>query len=118
MSSRHRRPPLSRVANLVGALQAAGAAPTSELDKAEIYSLRKRHFSKALSISYENTEPLLVVRGDRQYLYDEQGHEYLDTRNNVAHVGHANPRVAAAVSAQVAQVSLSKKGISRQLWAV
>jgi hypothetical protein len=60
-----------------------GVTMESALDKAEIYRLRKKHFSGALSISYENTEPLLIVRGQQQYLYDEAGTSYLDTRNNV-----------------------------------
>lgn len=57
--------------------------------------------SNAQSISYENTNPLLIVRGSDQYLYDEKGTQYLDTRNNVCHVGHCNTVVADAVAAQV-----------------
>ena len=49
---------------------------------------------------YANTAPLLVLRGRRQRLFDEEGTSYLDTRNNVAHVGHAHPRVARAIAAQ------------------
>jgi 4-aminobutyrate aminotransferase-like enzyme len=35
-----------------------------------------------------------------QYLYDENGQQYLDMRNNVPHVGHSNPRIAKALSMQ------------------
>ena len=79
------------------------------LSKEEIYALRKRHFSDALSVSYENTSPLLIVRGERQRLYDEQGVSYLDTRNNVGHVGHSNPKVAAAVAAQVGELNTNTR---------
>ena len=45
----------------------------------------------SLSLSYE--EPLHIVRGSGQYLFDERGRRYLDCVNNVAHVGHSEPRV-------------------------
>ena len=83
--------------------------PSLSLTKAEIYELRKRHFCDAQSVSYENTDPFLCVRGAGQYLYDEHGAQYLDTRNNVAHVGHANPRVASAVAQQVATLNTNSR---------
>jgi ethanolamine-phosphate phospho-lyase len=88
---------------------AVAAAATDGLSKEEIYALRKRHFSDALSVSYENTSPLLIVRGERQRLFDEQGVSYLDTRNNVGHVGHSNPKVAAAVAAQVGALNTNTR---------
>jgi len=48
----------------------------------------------SLSLSYQ--EPLTIVRGSGQYLFDDRGRRYLDCVNNVCHVGHANPVVAAA----------------------
>ena len=63
------------------------------LSKSEIYNLRKNNFCKSQSISYENTDPLLIVRGEGAYLYDENDNKYLDTRNNVCHVGHQNETV-------------------------
>ena len=83
--------------------------PSLSLTKAEIYELRKRHFCDAQSVSYENTDPFLCVRGAGQYLFDEHGAQYLDTRNNVAHVGHANPRVASAVAQQVATLNTNSR---------
>lgn len=38
-------------------------------------------------------EPLYIVRGKAQYLYDAEGNQYLDCCNNVAHVGHCHPKV-------------------------
>ncbi|HEY1133407.1 MAG TPA: aminotransferase class III-fold pyridoxal phosphate-dependent enzyme [Nocardioides sp.] len=50
-------------------------------------------------------EPLELVRGRGAHLYDADGREYLDAYNNVASVGHAHPRVAAAVARQAATLS-------------
>ena len=38
-------------------------------------------------------EPIHMVRGEGVHLYDADGNEYLDTVNNVAHVGHCHPKV-------------------------
>jgi len=46
-------------------------------------------------------EPLEVVRGSGTHLYDRDGVEYLDAYNNVVSVGHAHPRVVAAVHEQM-----------------
>jgi 4-aminobutyrate aminotransferase-like enzyme len=47
-----------------------------------------------LSVAYRN--PVKIVRGEMQYLFDDEGRRYLDAYNNVAHVGHCHPRVVAA----------------------
>jgi 4-aminobutyrate aminotransferase-like enzyme len=52
-----------------------------------------------LSISYRH--PLKIVRGEMQYLFDDEGRRYVDAYNNVAHVGHCHPRVVAAGVAQM-----------------
>jgi len=44
--------------------------------------------------------PPRIERGWREYLADVDGRVYLDMVNNVASVGHAHPRIAAAVSRQ------------------
>eukprot|EP00913_Durusdinium_trenchii_P018891 g17752.t1 len=64
---------------------------------------------KLRSISYANTDPLLILRGEGSYLYDEAGNSYLDTRNNVCHVGHSHPRVARAVAQQVEQLNTNTR---------
>lgn len=55
----------------------------AQLTKKEVLALRKKHFSATQSISYENSEPLMVIQGKYQYLQDAEGDWYLDTRNNV-----------------------------------
>lgn len=46
--------------------------------------------------------PLHLVRGEGVWVYDADGKRYLDTYNNVPHVGHCHPRVVAALSRQAA----------------
>ena len=59
---------------------------------------RKTILGSSLSLSY--ADPIHVVRGVGAHLYDDTGRRYLDTVNNVPHVGHANPRVADAIARQ------------------
>jgi ethanolamine-phosphate phospho-lyase len=75
---------------------------SSVISKDEVLRKRRKYCSNSLSISYLNTDPLLILRGQGTRLYDEQNVAYLDTRNNVAHVGHAHIRWVAAVQRQVA----------------
>ncbi|GAX12597.1 ethanolamine-phosphate phospho-lyase [Fistulifera solaris] len=77
--------------------------------KEVILVLRRRLFSKSLSLSYENSDPLLIVEGRGCYLIDERGHKYLDTRNNVAHVGHSHPHVVQAIQRQVALLNTNTR---------
>ncbi|MEL7449341.1 MAG: acetylornithine transaminase [Pseudomonadota bacterium] len=48
-------------------------------------------------------QPVVIVRGEGVFLYDEQGREYIDCLGGLAvvAVGHANPRVTRAVTAQM-----------------
>lgn len=64
-----------------------------------IQSSRTQHLAKNLSLSYDL--PLHIVRGYQQYLYDDTGRRYLDTCNNVPHVGHQYPRVVRAAQRQI-----------------
>jgi 4-aminobutyrate aminotransferase-like enzyme/Ser/Thr protein kinase RdoA (MazF antagonist) len=73
--------------------------PAPEPTKAETLAIRRRHMGRNQSISYR--EPLKIVRGWKQYLFDEEGRKYLDAYNNVAHVGHNHPRVVAAAQRQI-----------------
>jgi 4-aminobutyrate aminotransferase-like enzyme len=73
------------------------------------YHLRKTMLSPSLSLSYENSEPLLILRGIGSKLVDQNGVSYLDTRNNVAHVGHCHPKVVAAVQDQVSELNTNTR---------
>ncbi len=65
----------------------------------DILQSRKNHLGKSLSISYQ--KPLHIVRAFQQYLYDQTGRRFLDTANNVPHVGHQHPRVVQAAQQQI-----------------
>ncbi|MGH9591518.1 MAG: aminotransferase class III-fold pyridoxal phosphate-dependent enzyme, partial [Bryobacteraceae bacterium] len=52
--------------------------------------------------SYPAPEPIKIVRGWRQYLYDSTGQAFLDLNAETALVGHSHPRVVEAVSRQLA----------------
>jgi 4-aminobutyrate aminotransferase-like enzyme len=62
--------------------------------KEETLEVRRRVLGTNLSVAYRN--PVKIVRGEMQYLFDDEGRRYLDAYNNVAHVGHCHPRVVAA----------------------
>ena len=81
--------------------------PPREPSKAETLANRRQRLGRSLSISYR--EPLKIVRGWKQYLFDEQGRKYLDTYNNVAHVGHNHPRVVAAARHQMSVLNTNTR---------
>lgn len=58
---------------------------------ADALQQRRQHVGPNVALSYE--APLLMERGEGCYLFDEQGRQYLDCVNNVAHVGHGNAQV-------------------------
>lgn len=68
---------------------------------------RKKILGKSLSLSYE--QPLKMVRGFGQYLYDHSGRRYLDTVNNVPHVGHQHPRVVEAAQRQISVLNTNTR---------
>ncbi len=80
---------------------------TSVENKNELVEERKKHLGKSLSLSYN--EPLKILRGEMQYLMDETGRRYLDTVNNVAHVGHEHSRVVKAGQNQMALLNTNTR---------
>jgi len=80
--------------------KSAGLQSQPAEDVTETIEFREKHLGKSLSLSY--TEPLKIVRGSGVYLIDHTGRKYLDTVNNVAHVGHEHPRVVKAGQQQMA----------------
>ena len=74
----------------------SGAPPGSTVE--ELVGRRHGHLGRNLSVSWRR--PLHAVRGWRQHLYDPWGRPWLDCIDNVAHVGHAHPRVVEAAARQ------------------
>ena len=73
--------------------------PPREPELTATLAKRRQRLGHNLSISYR--KPLKMVRGWKQYLFDNEGRKYLDAYNNVAHVGHSHPRVVAAARQQM-----------------
>lgn len=74
---------------------------------------RRQYLGSMLSLSYE--EPLHIVRGEGQYLYDEAERPYLDMVNNVAHVGHSHPRVVEALVQQARQLNTNTRYLHKRI---
>jgi 4-aminobutyrate aminotransferase-like enzyme len=81
--------------------------PLTTTSHSDLIDFRKKHLGKSLSLSYK--EPLKILRGERQYLIDETGRRYLDTVNNVAHVGHEHPSVVKAGQQQMAVLNTNTR---------
>ena len=73
----------------------------------KILELRKQYLSPSLSLSYE--DPIHIVRGEGQYLYDAEGLRYLDALNNIQHVGHCHPKVVIAAMEQNALLNTNTR---------
>jgi 4-aminobutyrate aminotransferase-like enzyme len=81
--------------------------PKADTDLNETVRIRKLHLGKSLSLSYK--EPLKIVRGAGVFLIDHVGTRYLDTVNNVAHVGHEHPDVVKAGQQQMAVLNTNTR---------
>jgi 4-aminobutyrate aminotransferase-like enzyme len=94
--------------------------PTSYFDPARIDDLDPRRAdlvrrrAAALGPAYRlfYREPLEFVRGERAHLFDSDGTDYLDAYNNVPSVGHAHPRVVAAMAEQAARLNTHTRYLS------
>ncbi|MEQ8762668.1 MAG: aminotransferase class III-fold pyridoxal phosphate-dependent enzyme [Planctomycetota bacterium] len=81
------------------------------LEKAsDVAGLEQRRGSvlgPSLSLSYR--EPLHIVKGRGAWLFDVTGQPFLDTVNNVCHVGHCHRRVVAAGQRQMAVLNTNTR---------
>ncbi len=106
---------LSPDPNLIARIPALSVplSEKTEISPAEILGERATRIGPSLSISYR--KPLEIVRGWMQTLYDESGRPYLDCVNNVAHVGHAHPRVVRAGARQMAVLNTNTRYLHSNL---
>jgi len=79
----------------------------------ELLKYRNNHLGKSLKLHYE--EPIHVVRGEGVYLIDNNGRKYLDTVNNVAHVGHENPSVVAKGKSQMSILNTNSRYLHKNI---
>lgn len=75
-------------------------APYTGPDKAEVLALRQQYLSPGLFKLYR--DPLMIVEGHMQYVWDETGRRYLDGFAGIVtvSVGHCHPKVIEKVQAQ------------------
>ncbi|HEY0476405.1 MAG TPA: aminotransferase class III-fold pyridoxal phosphate-dependent enzyme [Kofleriaceae bacterium] len=86
---------------------AAERFPPAQRPVHDTLARRRALVGPSLAIAYRR--PLRLARGWRQYLYDDDGHRYLDAYNNVPHVGHCHPHVVAAAARQMAVLSTNTR---------
>jgi alanine-glyoxylate transaminase / (R)-3-amino-2-methylpropionate-pyruvate transaminase len=69
--------------------------------RAEVLAMRKQYTNPAVFTLYG--EPLLIVEGYMQWLFDETGKRYLDMFAGIVTVscGHCHPKIVAAIEKQV-----------------
>ncbi len=64
----------------------------------DLLARRERLLGPNVPTFYE--DPVHIVRGEGVWLWDADGHKYLDCYNNVPHVGHCHPHVVEAIARQ------------------
>jgi alanine-glyoxylate transaminase / (R)-3-amino-2-methylpropionate-pyruvate transaminase len=76
--------------------------PYSGPSKEEVIALRQRYTNPAIFTLYGD-DPLMIVEGYMQYMYDETGRRYLDLFGGIVtvSVGHAHPEFVRRVKEQV-----------------
>lgn len=72
-------------------------------DERELVRRREKLLGPAYRLFYQ--KPVHLVRGEGVWLYDPAGERYLDVYNNVASVGHCNPRVVEALTRQASTLN-------------
>uniref|UniRef100_A0A6G1S7D2 Alanine--glyoxylate aminotransferase 2-like 1 n=1 Tax=Aceria tosichella TaxID=561515 RepID=A0A6G1S7D2_9ACAR len=82
--------------------------------KEETLKMRLKHVGPSCTLFFKSN-PLKMVHGRGQYMYDDAGNEYLDCINNVSHVGHGNVRVAEAVGRQLSLLNTNSRFLHENL---
>ncbi len=72
--------------------------------KAEVLAIRQQYLSPGLIRYYQ--EPLMIVEGKMQYVWDETGRRYLDAFAGIVtvSVGHSHPHVVKQVQEQLGKL--------------
>lgn len=91
------------------ALNAFDAARPSDLapETASLVARRQAAFGPTSVLFYE--KPLHIVGAEGVWIEEADGSRYLDVYNNVPSVGHCNPRVVEAISAQAAKLNIHSR---------
>lgn len=83
--------------------------------KSDLLEKRESLLAPSLSLSYEN--PIHIVRGRGQYLYDADGRQFLDCVNNVCHVGHCHPHVVSQTVGQLRKLNTNTRYLHNNILA-
>ena len=73
------------------------------INQNDLLEQRKNKFSQNLKLSYNL--PLILVRGWKHFLFDQNGQPFLDAYNNVPHVGHSHPRIRNVAEDQLTRLN-------------
>ncbi|CAD5226508.1 unnamed protein product [Bursaphelenchus xylophilus] len=84
------------------------------VDKTKVLEDRKQCIGSKVDVFY-GKDPFLVSMGKGQYLFDENGRQFLDCISNVQHVGHCNPKVASRVYEQMLTTNCNIRFLSNKL---
>src|SRR4051794_2087869 len=78
--------------------------PYTGPSREEVLALRTQYLSPGLITYYK--DPLIVVEGSMQYLWDETGKQYLDAFAGIVtvSVGHCHPYVVAKIREQAGRL--------------
>ena len=90
-----------------GPLLGLPAQEGRQLDAEAVVALRDERLARSQRAYYQ--QPPKFVRGRGVWLYDEHGRGYLDSLNNVTHVGHAEPRISAAAFRQMSKLNTNSR---------
>ncbi|NXC42085.1 AT2L2 lyase, partial [Penelope pileata] len=71
----------------------------AQRSRQETLALRRQLIGSSCKLFFAN-DPVKIVKAKGQYMYDENGRQYLDCINNVAHVGHCHPDIVKAAHEQ------------------
>src|SRR5690242_21834330 len=76
--------------------------PYTGPSREEVLALRRQYVNPAVFTLYP--EPLMIVEGKMQYLFDETGKRYLDMFGGIVTVscGHCHPKIVRRIQEQIA----------------
>ncbi|MBT3239302.1 MAG: aminotransferase class III-fold pyridoxal phosphate-dependent enzyme [Chloroflexi bacterium] len=73
----------------------------------KLVSAREKSIGYSLSLAYD--APLEIVKGQGQFLFDQNDHAYLDCVNNISHIGHGHPKISEAITKQVSTLNTNTR---------
>jgi 4-aminobutyrate aminotransferase-like enzyme len=94
---------MTDASGMVNGFDSAGAAGL-EPGVRDLVQRREAVLGNGYRLFYDR--PVQFSRASGVYLYDPEGHAYLDAYNNVPAVGHCHPRVAEAIARQAATLNV------------